>query len=213
MLFNNCLVVLLIMFLTACAVQQAPSVTSERNDVLVEPVADYSEYAGLGLLTIEASYRDTFSKAMTALKKKRTKDAEKLLDQLIQQRPDLVSAIYNKALLLEEQSKLEASISLLQMAHAIDPSNPRVCNSLGRALRSQGKFQEAEGVYKNCLSFEDQSPIVHKNYGILLDLYLHQSELALQQYKLYMEKTGNSDKLVKGWILDLQRRIPAKEEG
>lgn len=205
--FKTGLVVMMAMFLTACGIKPVQNDQAVSNDVVSEPVVDYSEYAAKGLLTVDADYRSQYQKTLKALKNNQSKKAAPLLDQLIEQRPDLVSALYNKALLQQSLGNDRSALELLEQAHKVDPANERICSALGRLLRLSGKFKEAEKVYTGCLSFEDQSPIVHKNYGILLDLYLHQPERALKHYQMYMDSTGGDDRQVKGWLLDLQRRV------
>ncbi len=211
MFFNRGLLLVFISLLSACATQTTMQDSTETQVVAQPVVNDYSDYAEVGLITVEAEYQQTFKKAVAALRKKHYQQAEQLLETLIKQRPDLVMPLYNLALLRMSQQKNAEALELLTSAHFIDPANDKVCSALGRGLREQGQFKEAKKVYGVCLSFEDQSPIVHKNYGILLDLYLHQGDLALKQYQIYLDRTGDSDKQVKGWVLDLQRRLKAAE--
>ncbi|MFC3151114.1 hypothetical protein ACFOEK_08745 [Litoribrevibacter euphylliae] len=209
---KNALTLVIVTMLTACGMQPVKQETAP-NDVVADIVTDYSDYASKGLLTVDTDYRKQYQAALQALKKKQHKTANQILGQLIEQRPDLVSAIYNKALLEQALGNEVAAIEWLQQAHKVDPANENVCNALGRSMRLSGKFNEAEKVYTVCLSFEDQSPIVHKNYGILLDLYLHKPALALKQYQTYMDNTDGSDRQVKGWLLDLQRRVTSASGG
>jgi Tfp pilus assembly protein PilF len=200
-----------VILFTGCSSQQRVDTTEEVVVSVPEQVInDYSDYAAAGLLIVDESYQNRFGKALTAIKNKKNSQALLLLDKLIVARPELTSARLNKAKLLEVSKAFEKSLNELQIASNIDPYNPAICNSYGRMLRLQGKFQMADKHYQRCLSFEKQSAVVHKNYGILLDLYLHKPELALQHYQAYMDKTGNKDRQVKGWILDLKRRIKRK---
>lgn len=207
--FNKCLLLACVVLVSACAIKPSKQSNDEGLTENAAPVVDHSDYARLGLVTIDSEQRLEFKNALKAIKSKNQNKADAILDGLIAQRPDLEMPIYNKALLVNKQGDTEKALSLLSQAHEIDPSDYRICNAYGRLLRSEGKFAEAKKVYSVCLTFEDQSAVVHKNYGILLDLYLHQHELALKHYQTYLSMTGNKDKKVKGWVLDLNRRLKA----
>ena len=210
-LFNKLILLGSVVLLSACASNKFstgdPAPVTKEKPVIV---TDYSEYASIGLMNVDASYRNDFSLAASAMKNKKSKKAAELLDSLIRQRPDLVTPIYNRAYLAQSSGDSDSALSFYQQAHFIDPANTSVCTAYARELRSHGKFKDAEEVYLVCLGFEEQSPIVHKNYGILLDLYLLTPKLALQQYKKYLALKDNSDRTVKGWIIDLERRLKAK---
>ena len=48
--------------------------------------------------------------------------------------------------------------------------------------------------------------MTHYNLGILYDIYLGKTELALQHYRKYQQVLAEPDKRVGGWIKDLERR-------
>lgn len=212
-LFNKIILVGVLSVLAGCATQKF-STGDPSPATVIQPAAivkDYSDYAALGLVNVDADFQNKFALALHAIKKKQASKAETQLDELISQRPDLVTPLYNRAVLAQSESQMELAFELFAKAHFIDPANTLVCNAYGRALRLEGEFQKAKAVYETCLSFEDQSPVVHKNYGILLDLYLQTPQIALKQYQAYLSKTPVEDRRVKGWVVDLERRLQAKE--
>ena len=86
------------------------------------------------------------------------------------------------------------------------PGKIRDKNRYGIALREQGEFEAAEQEYLSALAIADDDPLTHHNIGILYDLYLGIPHLALTHYQRYQELTGEGDRRVAGWIVDLQRR-------
>ncbi|MFT7175684.1 MAG: hypothetical protein ACJAUG_001685 [Halioglobus sp.] len=55
--------------------------------------------------------------------------------------------------------------------------------------------------------------MTHRNLGILYDVYLGEKIKALRHFNRYQTLTGGADRKVKGWIVDLQRQLPAVAEG
>jgi len=142
--FNKCLLLACVVFVSACAIKPSKQSSDNTLSEITKPVADHSDYARLGLVTIDSKQRSEFKSALKAIKSKNQNKADAILDGLIAQRPDLEMPIYNKALLVSKQGDAEQALSLLSQAHAIDPSDYRICNAYGRLLRSEGKFTEAK---------------------------------------------------------------------
>ena len=192
-----------------------PDLVSGDNQITVtkektRSIEKLSDYAQSGLMIVDPQFKQSYRKALSAIEKNKLQQAATQLDQLMISRPDLIGPIYNRALLAKALKDDGTAQQLLEKAHGINPFDVRVCSLLGKQLREQGKFKEAQNLYLSCISDEKQSAVIHKNYGILLDLYLHQPELALKHYQQYQELTGNTDKRVKGWVRDLQRRMKQK---
>tara|TARA_R110002110_G_scaffold415561_2_gene650909 strand:- start:119897 stop:123067 length:3171 start_codon:yes stop_codon:yes gene_type:complete len=79
-------------------------------------------------------------------------------------------------------------------------------------LRQQGQFEAAESVYLEALQIS-QLPDVHRNVGILYDLYLGNAEAALFHYQYCQQLGAEQDRQLAGWIVDLERRQPAVARG
>jgi tetratricopeptide (TPR) repeat protein len=86
------------------------------------------------------------------------------------------------------------------------PNHPAASNEYGLLLRKSGRFEEARDIYEKALaSFPDYLP-VHRNLGILCDLYLNDPECALKQFEIYSEGMP-ADAQVKIWIAELRMRL------
>lgn len=86
------------------------------------------------------------------------------------------------------------------------PSEVDELNQQAIALRKDGRFEAAQQVYLQSLALWEPHPATHRNLGILYDLYRGQQDRALQHFNRYQALTEGADRVVAGWIADLERR-------
>jgi Flp pilus assembly protein TadD len=84
-------------------------------------------------------------------------------------------------------------------------------NHLGVVLRQRGQFEQARQSYETAIRINAAYASAHLNLGILNDLYLQDLATALRHYQRYQVLTGDSDKQVAKWIIDLERRVQASK--
>lgn len=83
-------------------------------------------------------------------------------------------------------------------------------------LREQGEFEQAQKHYQQALAAWPAFVPARKNLAILLDLYMGEATLALEEYQT-VAALNNLNKLpedrqLKGWIADLSRRVATEEK-
>ena len=153
----------------------------------------------------EASRRD-FQRAVDLLNDKKYGQAIELLEKVIEQSPGVTAPYINMAIAYQQIGKLEKAEEQLKTALLLVPEHPVACNEYGILYRKTGRFAEARTIYEKALSrFPDYYP-VHRNLGILCDLYLNDLACALKHYEIYSEASPE-DKRVKSWIADLRARL------
>jgi len=104
-----------------------------------------------------------------------------------------------------EQAQPEQAEQHLKKALASIPGHPVASNEYGLLLRKAGRFAESRQIYEKSLAaFPEYYPI-HKNLGILCDLYLNDSACAAEHYEIY-GKAMPKDQQVKLWLADLKTR-------
>lgn len=135
--------------------------------------------------------------------------AENLLTRVTTQYPNLSGAYLNLGLVYQAKGELDKAEQALNQAVAANANNLDAYNQLGILKREAGDFAAAEEQYKKALAIWPFHPASHRNLGILYDLYMGKSEQALQHYQAYQQLLPEPDKLVNGWIVDLERRLGA----
>jgi tetratricopeptide (TPR) repeat protein len=78
-------------------------------------------------------------------------------------------------------------------------------NQYGIFLREQGRFDAAEQVYLEALTVRESDANIHRNLGILYDIYRGDRNRALQHFYRYQALSDEDTRRVSGWIADLER--------
>ena len=153
----------------------------------------------------EASRRD-FDRAVDLLEDGEYVQAVDLLEKVIEKSPGVTAPYINMAIACRHIGELERAEEHLKTALNLVPEHPVACNEYGLLYRQTGRFTEARAIYEKVIGrFPDYYP-VHKNLGILCDLYLDDPVCALEHYEIYSLALPD-DKQVKLWIADLQIRL------
>jgi tetratricopeptide (TPR) repeat protein len=87
-----------------------------------------------------------------------------------------------------------------------EPANAAAWSDLGVSWRMRGQFKEAVEAYERALEADPTYAAAHRNFAVLLDLYVGDTERALAELERYKELSGE-DKPVSGWIAELKQRI------
>lgn len=133
--------------------------------------------------------------------------AETELQQVVTQWAALSGAWLNLAKVQLKLNKPEQAEASLKQAVTVNENNVFAWNTLGVLLRDQGRFEEARTAYESALARWPDFAAAHRNLGILLDLYLHQPERALHHYREARALEPEEDRVLAGWIVDLERRL------
>jgi len=132
-------------------------------------------------------------------------EAELEFKQLAVGYPQLVGAQVNLALLQRKANRLDEAEATLKTAVEKNPTSALGWTELGLTQRMKGQFQDAAASYEQALAADPNYAPAHRNYGVLLDLYLGDPERALTALERYKELTGE-DKPVTSWIAELRQR-------
>ena len=153
----------------------------------------------------EPSRRD-FDRAVALLINEEYEEAMVLLENVIEKSPGVTAPYINMAIACRRTGKLEQAEEHLKKALQLVPDHPAACNEYGLLYRKTGRFAEAREIYQKVLTrFPDYYP-VHRNLGVLCDLYLNDLTCALEHYEIYSEAMPE-DRQVELWVADLRGRL------
>jgi len=153
----------------------------------------------------EASRKD-FERAIVMMKDQDYGQATDILEKIIEKSPGVTAPYIDLAIAYRLIGKPEKAEEPLKVALQLVPDHPVASNEYGLLCRKAGRFADARAIYENAIArFPDYYPL-HRNLGILCDLYLDDPAGALEHYEIYSEaKPG--DKQVQVWIADLRARL------
>jgi len=155
---------------------------------------------------MDTESRGEFERAVAMMNDGKYDKAIELLTKVIEQSPGVTAPYINIAEAFMRTGKPELAEQHLKTALGLVPNHPAASNEYGLLLRKGGRFKEAREIYEKSLaSFPDYLPI-HRNLGILCDLYLNDPECALKQFEIYGEGMP-ADAQVKIWIAELRIRL------
>jgi tetratricopeptide (TPR) repeat protein len=158
---------------------------------------------------VDESTHRSFDRAVAMLKQQDYDKAISLFEKVIKQSPGVTAPYIDIAMAYERINKPKQAETYLKTALKLFPDHPVACNEYGLLYRKTGRFAEARAIYEKALArFPDYYPL-HRNLGILCDLYLNDPACALKQYEI-CSKARPDDKQVKSWIADLRVRLGHK---
>jgi Flp pilus assembly protein TadD len=149
-----------------------------------------------------------FDDASRALRSGRVDEAERAYRSLAQASPELGGPHANLGVIYRQAGKLSESAAELEQAARLSPRQPIFLNQLAITYRQQGQFAKARDAYQKAIALDPGYAVPALNLGILYDLYLGDTQRALEQYARYLALTPNGDATVTKWVADLKNRKP-----
>ncbi len=180
--------------LAGCAAQ-APKPAAQPAAAAVKPA-----------LAVSPEVRADFDAAMARMHAGDYPQGIELMGRVIARMPDNPVPYVNRAMAYTRLGKLEPAEADLKRALELEPGHPVANNEYALLYRKTGRFAEARALYERLLAKYPYYPLVHKNLGILCDLYLRDYACALREYETYSSAMPE-DKTVKIWISDVQQRL------
>ena len=149
-----------------------------------------------------------FDDASRALRSGRVDEAERAYRAIAQANPELGGPHANLSVIYRQAGKVDDAVREAETAVKLSPRQPIYLNQLGIAYRQQGQFAQARDAYQRALAQDPGYAAAVLNLGILYDLYLGDTQRALEQYARYLSLLPNGDPTVSKWVADLKNRKP-----
>ena len=89
----------------------------------------------------------------------------------------------------------------------LSPNSPEANNIRGVLWRDAGEFTKARDSYAKAIGATEAYLDAQLNLGILCDLYLQDLACAKKHYENYQSGSSSEDRTVKGWLIELERRM------
>lgn len=153
---------------------------------------------------------ELFAQSLAALRAADYALAEYLLGKITKIQPELSGPWLNLGQVYLVGDRTDSARQAFEQAIEANPTNCAAYNQLGVLARQEGRLQEAEGSYLACIDRDPSFPQVYLNLGILYEVYLGKLPQALKAYREYQDLaavSGVEDARVKGWVIDLERRL------
>jgi len=149
--------------------------------------------------------RSDFDEANRRIEEKDFQQGIELLEEVVMAFPELSAAHINLAIAYQRIDDLDLAEASLLRALESNPRHPAAHNELGIVYRRMGRFEDARESYEKSLEMQPSFHFARKNLAILCDLFLRDTECALEHYELYREADPENEKTAM-WIADLKNR-------
>ncbi len=153
--------------------------------------------------------RKAFDEAVTLLNTEAYGRAIEILEKIVAHTPRVAAPYINLGIAFARTDKPDEAEAQFKKALALVPGHPVAGNECALLFRKKGRFDEARALYEQVLAGYPNYYPVHRNLGILCDLYLGDLQSALNHYQIYSQAMPKDDK-VKLWIADLKARVGAE---
>lgn len=200
--------------LLACASQPNPTpavvpavaATTSTAVPVASPTAPLTPAASTSTHPIEPAVQRAFDNAVRAMRDGRVDVARRGFEALIQTHPELGGAHANLGLIHRLAGRLPDAVAALEQAVLVSPAQPVYFNQLGITRRMLGQFSQARAAYESALALDPNYAAAMLNLGILHDMYLGDTNRALELYARYLALTTADGGMVSKWVLDLRNR-------
>ena len=200
----------LLVLLTGCATFNPEPGKLGQPAVSISSVTEIEDigrgFAITESVQLEESIRKDFDAAVLLLNAEAYAKAIEILEKVVEQSPGVTAPYIDLGIAYQQTANNYKAEEQFKNALKLFPGHPVACNQYGLLLRKQGKFEDARNIYEQALAGYPSYYPVHRNLGILYDLYLNDHAKALEHYEIYNGYVPE-DNRVKIWIADLRIRL------
>jgi len=207
----------LLALLSACAtLDPGDKPEKEKQDAVGEAPTEGAEQVFVAVPnpyqpgSVPDTARREHTKIKSLMQAKKWAQAKGILQLMIETYPSLSGPYVNLAIVHHKLGEHDEAENALKFAIETNAQNFDAYTRLGLLYRELGRFDEAETTYLKALERWPHHLPSTTNLGILYDLYMGRFEDALAYYELSQKILGGDDRQLKGWIVDLKRRMGSR---
>lgn len=201
---------LFVMMVSSCA--YVPKAKKSITTTKTEKTTSGSNNKSTGVILEQPKFRiskKTATAYNAALKHMRAKNYDTAILEMhkVAKMDERISGPWvNIGVAHKELGNIDKAKAAFQKALSVNPKNPFALNELAILKRIDGKFEQAEKLYKQALSTYPDYENAHLNLAILCDVYLRKIDCALNHYQAYLNLSGGQDKQVNAWVSQLKKQ-------
>jgi len=204
---KNIILTLFVLSITACAAPSSGSKDSSGESIFESSSDTLPAMADVTTPPITPKFQRDYTRAISLIQSKKNRSAITALTRLTQNYPQFAGPHVNLGLIYFKAKQYSKAQKAFTKALVLNPNNAISHNHVGIMQRKKGKFKEALTSYRLAVRSNPDYAGAHLNLGILYDIYLSNLPKALEHYQRYQKITGEKDKKVSNWIIDIKRRI------
>ena len=160
--------------------------------------------------SINGNTRSAFDRGLAAMESENWSEAELIFQELTVTQSRLSGPWVNLGIIHYQTDNDEAAENAWNTAIDVNPMNFDAYNHLAILKREQGDFAAAEKFFLNSLAKWPDNAEAHCNLGILYDLYMGLWSQALAEYQECADLAEEPSRQLRGWIIDMERRIQSQ---
>ena len=164
------------------------------------------EFAIAESAPVSDDLRAAFGEALVLLNQDDKQPGIEKLTYLASQAPTVSAPRINLGIAYHQAGNLDAAEEHLNQALELGAGHPVTLTELGIIHRKNGRFADSKNSYEAALVAFPGYHLARRNLAILCDLYLADTECALQQYEKYIAAVPDDDE-VAIWIADVSNRM------
>jgi len=204
---KNIILTLFVLSITACAATSGGSDDSPSQSVSESSSDSLPPMVDVKTPPITPKFQRDYTRAISLIQTKKNRSAIKAFTKLTQNYPQFSGPHVNLGLIYFKAKQYSKAQKAFTKALELNPNNAISHNHIGIIQRKNGKFKEALTSYRLAVRSNSNYANAHLNLGILYDIYLSNLPKALEHYQRYQKITGEKDKKVSKWIIDIKQRI------